>query len=183
MPYKNKNDKLEAQKRYLTRKKESIDKMEQNFKLFSSVVKAHFLSGAEPSDVALEVFDDHSHLLADGFLDDKMKNTKMTPRDIAPRDEDEEKYLTMTRPQRQEELKNLKKKMEILENIEFNYAVVDVHNFTDDVISEMKIIESKRELEVLEARQPKRQRSRDNTPSGTPAPAPARSPFSFFGAK
>jgi hypothetical protein len=70
-----------------------------------------------------------------------------------------------------------------LETIEFYYAVVDVHNFTDDVISEMKIIESKRELETLEARQPKRQRSRDNTPSGTPAPAPARSSFSFFGAK
>ena len=112
-----------------------------------------------------------------------MKSTKMTPREVAPRDEDEAKYLTMTRPQRQEELKKLKKKMEILENIEFNYAVVDVHNFTDDVISEMKIIESKRELEVLEARQPKRQRSRDNTPSGTPAPAPARCSFSFFGAK
>jgi hypothetical protein len=86
--------------------------MEQNFKLFSSIVKAHFFSGAEASEVALEVFDDHSHLLADGYLDDKMKNTKMTPRDVAPRDEDEEKYLTMTRPQRQEELKKLKKKME-----------------------------------------------------------------------
>ena len=110
MPYKNKNDKLEAQKRYLTRKKESIDKMEQNFKLFSSVVKAHFLSGAEPSDVASEVFDDHSHLLADGYLDDKMKANKMTPRDVAPRDEDEEKYLTMTRPQRQEELKKRKRR-------------------------------------------------------------------------
>ncbi len=42
------------------------------------------------------------------------------------------------------ELKKLKKKVEILENIEFNYSVVDVHNFTDDVISEMKIIESKK---------------------------------------
>ncbi len=59
-------------------------------KLFSSIVKAHFLSGAEPSEMALEVFDDHSHLLANGYLDDKMKSTKMTPRDIAPRDEDEE---------------------------------------------------------------------------------------------
>ena len=159
--------------------------MEQNFKLFSSIIKAHFLSGVEPSAVASEIFDDHSHLLAGGYLDEKMKDTKMTPRDVAPRDEDEAKYLTMTRPQRQEELKKLKKKVEILENIEFNYSVVDVHNFTDDVISEMKIIESKRELEVLEARQPKRQRSRDNTPSGTPAPAPApaRSSFSFFGAK
>ena len=156
--------------------------MEQNLKLFSLIVKAHFLSGADPADVAAEIFDDHSHLLASDFLDNKMKDTKRTPRDVAPRDEDEAKYLTMTRPQRQEELKKLKKKMEILGNIEFNYAVVDVHNFTDDVISEMKIIESKRELEVLEARQPKRQCSRDNTPSGTPAPAPARSSFSFFGA-
>ena len=38
--------------RYRQRKEE---RMEQKFKLFSSVVKAHYLSGAEPSEVASEV--------------------------------------------------------------------------------------------------------------------------------
>ena len=91
-----------------------------------------------------------------------MKSTKMTPRDIAPRDEDEEKYLTMTRPQRQEELKKLKKKVEILGNIEFNYAVVDVHNFTDDIISEMKIIKGKGNMK------PSKLVSRSGKGRGTP---------------
>ena len=64
VPYKNRADHNVKQNIYRQRRKE---RMEQNFKLFSSIVKAHFLSGAEPSDVASEVFDDHSHLLADGF--------------------------------------------------------------------------------------------------------------------
>jgi hypothetical protein len=63
-------------------------------------------------------------------------------------------------------------------NIEFNFSTVELHDCTDDVISAMKIIESKRGLEILEARQPKRQKSNENSPAaGAPASAPSRSFF------
>jgi hypothetical protein len=117
-----------------------------------------------PDVAAGELFDDYQQLMGE-FMDKKISTLDIIMKPVEPA-EQFLYYLNMSRKDRLAEIKALKERIEQLEALEYNWSVVGLNIYISQVVEEMKIIQHKREGDIIEFKAAKRQRSRETTPSG-----------------